>query len=93
MLEGPADLRIQAAAKLQVPKTFHIANKNEKVAWKIKQHCQAWHIKVPTGDYKETNRLIREGKATEGLVETFYSKHTIIREVMTKATRQRTTID
>jgi hypothetical protein len=84
MMEGPVNLRIQVAAKLQVPKTFHITNKNEKVAWKIKQHRQAWHIEVPTGDYEETKRLIREGKAMDGLVESFYSKHTIISEVMTK---------
>ena len=75
---------IQVAARLQVPKTFHIANKNEKVAWKIKQHRQAWCIEVPTTDYAETKRLMAEGKATEGLVESLYSKHTIISEVMTR---------
>jgi len=76
--------QIQVVARLQVPKTFHIANKNEKVAWKIKQHRQAWCIEVPASDFVETKRLMAEGKAMEGMVEALYSKHTIISEVMTR---------
>jgi hypothetical protein len=77
--------QIQVVAKLQVPKTFHIANKNEKVAWKIKQHPQAWCIEVSSKDFEETKRLMAEGKAMEGLVESIYSKHTIISDVMTRS--------
>jgi hypothetical protein len=75
---------IQVAARLQVPKTFHIVNKNEKVAWKIKQHRQAWCIEVPATKYVKTKRLLAEGKSMEGMAESLYSKHTIISEVMTR---------
>jgi hypothetical protein len=91
MSDGPVNLQIQVAAKLQVPKTFHIVNKNDKLQWKIKQHRQAWHMEVPTVEFEETKILIVEGKAMEGMVESVYNKHTIISNVITKSTQQRIT--
>lgn len=85
MADEAEPLKMQVAVKLQVPKTFNIDNSSlDKVAWKIKQHRQAWQIEVPTDHYEETKRLIAEGKSMEGLVESVYTKHTIISEVMTR---------